>query len=65
MHSDEHSLGVPPSTALVEYHPPHELVQLLDFQLPNGGQGKEGLLSTLERIRALQDRGASAGDEGD
>ncbi|KAH0538090.1 hypothetical protein FGG08_005302 [Glutinoglossum americanum] len=36
--------------SLVEYHPPKRLVQLLDFQLPSEGKGKDGLLDILERI---------------
>ena len=34
----------------MEYHAPDELVKLLNFQLPNVGQGRDGLVQILERI---------------
>ena len=50
LHSNDDVLEPRPSTALLDQHPPHVLVQLLDFRLPVEGQGKDGLLSTLDRI---------------
>ncbi|KAA6408737.1 MAG: glutamate decarboxylase 1 [Lasallia pustulata] len=42
--------GGGPRTALVEHHKPAKLTQLLDFQLPDAGKGREGLLASLEKI---------------
>ena len=48
-----HSLstdGGGPRTALVEYHKPSKLTQLLNPQLPENGAGREALLKSVERI---------------
>lgn len=37
-------------TSLVEYHKPGELSELMNFDLPSSGQGKEGLLLTVEQL---------------
>ncbi|KAI9750891.1 MAG: hypothetical protein M4579_006267 [Chaenotheca gracillima] len=42
--------GGGPRTTLVEHHPPQKLAQLLDVQLPDAGQGKDGLLDVLQEI---------------
>ncbi|KAA8566706.1 hypothetical protein EYC84_009239 [Monilinia fructicola] len=42
--------GEGPRTTLLEHHDPEKLVQLLDFNLPNHGKGKDGLLSTVEQV---------------
>ncbi|KAL9026421.1 MAG: hypothetical protein Q9180_007485, partial [Flavoplaca navasiana] len=44
--------GGGPRTALVEYHKPQKLTQLLDPQLPDAGIGKDGFLRLVEK--ALQ-----------
>lgn len=42
--------GQGPRTALVEHHEPQKLVQLLDFELPNEGQGRTGFLKWVEKV---------------
>ncbi|TVY80620.1 L-aspartate decarboxylase dtxS4 [Lachnellula suecica] len=42
--------GGAPRTALVEHHKPEKLVSLMNFDLPGDGQGKEGLLATVEQL---------------
>lgn len=42
--------GGGPRTALIELHRPQKLQQLLDFQLPDHGKGKEGLLQEVGKI---------------
>ena len=37
-------------TSLVEHHKPGELSKLMNFDLPSSGQGKEGLLLTVEQL---------------
>jgi glutamate decarboxylase len=36
--------------SLVEHHKPEKLVKLMNFDLPNNGKGKEGLLYTVEQL---------------
>ena len=48
-----HGLAIPgggPRTALVEHHRPEKLAQLMNFDLPGDGKGKEGLLATVEQV---------------
>ncbi|TGO46233.1 hypothetical protein BOTNAR_0601g00060 [Botryotinia narcissicola] len=48
-----HRKAVPgggPRTTLLEHHKPEKLLQLLDFNLPINGKGKEGLLSSIEQV---------------
>lgn len=42
--------GGGPRTTLVEHHKPHKLIQLLDFELPNEGQGRSGFLKWVEQV---------------
>jgi glutamate decarboxylase len=42
--------GGGPRTSLVEQHKPENLVKLMDFKLPEGGRGKQGLLETVEQV---------------
>jgi glutamate decarboxylase len=42
--------GSGPRTALVEHHPPQKLRGLMDFSVPQGGKGKEGLLEVVEKV---------------
>ncbi|EMD00277.1 hypothetical protein BAUCODRAFT_63868 [Baudoinia panamericana UAMH 10762] len=42
--------GQGPRTVLVEHHPPKKLQQLLNVDLPVEGQGKAGLLRTVEEV---------------
>lgn len=42
--------GGGPRTTLVEYHKAQKLIQLLDFKLPNEGQGQAGFLKWVEKI---------------
>lgn len=42
--------GGGPRTVLVEQHKPQKLVQLLDLELPENGQGRQGFLQTAEKI---------------
>ncbi|KAF2144545.1 uncharacterized protein K452DRAFT_349637 [Aplosporella prunicola CBS 121167] len=42
--------GSAPRTALVEHHPPKELEPLLKLQLPEDGEGKDGLLEVVQRV---------------
>ena len=42
--------GGGPRTTLVEHHKPSKLVQLLNFDLPDIGKGKDGLLETVETL---------------
>ena len=42
--------GSAPRTALVEHHPPKELEPLLKLQLPEDGEGKDGLLQVIQRV---------------
>ncbi len=42
--------GGGPRTALVEYHKPEKLVKLLNFQLPENGDGKDGLLDVVSKV---------------
>ncbi|KAI9775068.1 MAG: hypothetical protein M1839_001460 [Geoglossum umbratile] len=44
------AVGMPKHMSLVDYHSPQHLVQLLGFQLPDRGLGKEGLMDALSRI---------------
>jgi len=34
----------------VEHHKPEKLVNLMKFDLPGNGKGKDGLLSTVEQV---------------
>jgi len=46
-------LAVPgggPRTSLVEHHKPGKLVDLMNFELPGNGKGKDGLLETVEQV---------------
>ncbi|ESZ90106.1 glutamate decarboxylase [Sclerotinia borealis F-4128] len=48
-----HGKAIPgggPRTTLLEHHKPEKLVQLLDFNLPTNGKGKDGLLTTVEQV---------------
>ena len=48
-----HGLAIPgggPRTSLVEHHKPEKLVNLMKFDLPGNGKGKDGLLSTVEQV---------------
>ncbi|TGO09045.1 hypothetical protein BTUL_0181g00060 [Botrytis tulipae] len=48
-----HGKAIPgggPRTTLLEHHKPAKLLQLLDFNLPINGKGKEGLLSSIEQV---------------
>jgi glutamate decarboxylase len=48
-----HGLALPgggPRTSLVEHHKPEKLLSLMNFQLPDDGKGKEGLLATVEQV---------------
>ena len=42
--------GGRPRTSLVEHHKPEKLVKLMNFGLPSNGQGKDGLLHTVEQL---------------
>ena len=42
--------GGGPRTSLVEHHWPEKLVNLMKFELPGNGKGKEGLLATVEQV---------------
>jgi glutamate decarboxylase len=42
--------GGGPRTSLVEHHRPEKLVNLMKFELPGNGKGKEGLLATVEQV---------------
>ena len=42
--------GGGPRTSLVEHHKPERLSSLMDFQLPQEGKGKDGLLETVEQV---------------
>lgn len=42
--------GGGPRTVLVEGHKPQKLVQLLDLELPENGQGRQGFLQMVEKI---------------
>ncbi|KAI9773949.1 MAG: hypothetical protein M1835_006097 [Candelina submexicana] len=42
--------GGGPRTTLVEHHKPNKLVQLLNFDLPDIGKGKEGLLESIKNL---------------
>lgn len=35
---------------MVDYHAPNELIKLLNFELPEQGKGKEGLLDEIKSI---------------
>ena len=51
--SEGHGLqqkGSGPRTTLLEHHPPKKLNQLLDFSLPDRGQGREGLLAAAQQV---------------
>jgi glutamate decarboxylase len=48
-----HGLAIPGAgtrTSLVEHHKPEKLVNLMKFDLPGNGKGKDGLLSTVEQV---------------
>ncbi|APA14418.1 hypothetical protein sscle_12g091880 [Sclerotinia sclerotiorum 1980 UF-70] len=48
-----HGKSIPgggPRTTLLEHHKPEKLLQLLDFNLPTNGKGKDGLLITVEQV---------------
>lgn len=42
--------GIGPRTTLLEHHPPKKLNQLLDFSLPDQGQGRDGLLAAAQQV---------------
>ena len=42
--------GGGPRTCLVEHHKPEKLVNLMNFELPGKGKGKDGLLETVEQV---------------
>ncbi|KAI9725089.1 MAG: hypothetical protein M1812_000365 [Candelaria pacifica] len=42
--------GGGPRATLVEHHKPEKLVQLLNFDLPDIGKGKNGLLETIKHV---------------
>jgi glutamate decarboxylase len=42
--------GGGPRTALVEYHRPEKLSSLFNVDLPDDGQGRSGLLATIEEV---------------
>lgn len=42
--------GQGPRTSLVEHHPPKKLQSLFELSLPDSGQGKDGLLKTIETV---------------
>ena len=42
--------GGGPRTSLVEHHKPEKLVNIMKFDLPGNGKGKDGLLSTVEQV---------------
>jgi glutamate decarboxylase len=46
--TDAPNAFAPPT--LVDYHPPNRLIELLDFNLPMSGGGKDGLLNALKSI---------------
>jgi len=51
-HTD-HELAIPgggPRTVLLEHHKPEKLVSLMNFNLAGPGEGKEGLLRTVEQV---------------
>jgi glutamate decarboxylase len=48
-----HGLAIPgggPRTVLLEHHKPEKLVSLMKFNLTGQGEGKEGLLHTVEQV---------------
>ncbi|KAF7912118.1 uncharacterized protein EAF01_001139 [Botrytis porri] len=48
-----HGKAIPgggPRTTLLEHHKPEKLLQLLDFNLPINGKGKDGLLSSIAQV---------------
>ncbi|KAN0102043.1 glutamate decarboxylase-like protein-like protein 1 [Hyaloscypha variabilis] len=48
-----HGLALPgggPRTSLAEHHKPEKLLSLMNFQLPDDGKGKVGLLATVEEV---------------
>jgi len=48
-----HGLAIPgggPRTSLIEHHRPEKLLNLMNFDLPGDGKGREGLLSTVEQV---------------
>ncbi|CZR64332.1 related to glutamic acid decarboxylase [Phialocephala subalpina] len=48
-----HGLAIPgggPRTAILEHHKPEKLVNLLSFDLPSEGTGKEGLLAAVQQV---------------
>jgi hypothetical protein len=42
--------GEVPRASLVELYKPEKLVKLMNFDLPNNGAGKEGLLATVQQM---------------
>ncbi|KAF2429485.1 glutamate decarboxylase 1 [Tothia fuscella] len=51
--SSGHGLAIPgggPRTALVEYHAPNKLSQILNLDLPSDRKGKEGVLALTKQI---------------
>lgn len=42
--------GGGPRTVLLEHHKPEKLVSLMNFDLPNDGKGKNGLLDTVQQV---------------
>ena len=42
--------GHSPRSTLVEQHKPEKLVNLIKFDLPSKGKGKDGLLETVEQV---------------
>ncbi|KAK0856488.1 Glutamate decarboxylase 2 [Friedmanniomyces endolithicus] len=42
--------GQGPRTTLVEHHPPKKLQKLLDLNLPDQGQGKDGLMNAVNKL---------------
>ncbi|KAH6682509.1 glutamate decarboxylase-like protein-like protein 1 [Halenospora varia] len=48
-----YGLAIPgggPRTALLEHHKPEKLVNLLNFDLPGNGKGKDGLLDVVDQV---------------
>ena len=51
--ADGHGLQVDgggPRTALVEHHKPQKLIQLMNVEMPNEGQGQAGFLTAVQKI---------------
>ncbi|KAI6710595.1 hypothetical protein JHW43_006865 [Diplocarpon mali] len=53
-----HGLAIPgggPRTALVEHHKPEKLSSIMNFDLPEKGKGKDGLLATVEQVGVISE----------